>query len=76
MRISLEDNDPGHICISKAKDYAVYFNGEHQEYVITADEEKGYLRCFVIRNGLLSLCGDELETRDYFGKVRIETIRI
>ncbi len=76
MRISLEDNDPGHICISQARDYAVFFNGERQEFVITADEEKGYLRCYVIRDGLLSVCGDELETRDYFGTVRIETIRV
>lgn len=76
MRISLEDNDPGHICVSKAKDYIVYLNGERQDYVITADEEHGYIRCFVVRDGLLSLCGDELECRDYFGTVRIETNRI
>lgn len=76
MRLSLEPGDPGFICISKAGDYAVYFNGERLDHVITADEEHGYVRCYVLRAGKLSVCGDQIETSDFFGTVRIESIRL
>lgn len=72
MRISVERDDPGYQPPEVTTQYEITFNGELQTHVLTADSDAGYMRSYVIHDGSVGIVGDEFETRDYFGTVRIE----
>lgn len=73
MRISTEPNDPGFIDNEKRPLVKVFFNNQELEDCVTADDEKGYVKCTKKDSqGRYIVNGDELEHVDYFGDVRIE----
>jgi hypothetical protein len=49
MRVSIDKRDPGYRYNAGA--FFVKFNGEEVSHVVTADEEKGYIKRYVLEDG-------------------------
>lgn len=83
MRLSVEDNDPGHCALAHKALWpvlwhiAVFLDGEKVQAPVTADDELGYVKYFLYGFGK-PVCGDNALgeccqlTVERFGVVRIE----
>lgn len=65
MRTSIDDTDPGYDLKLSYRVDSVTLNGEVIPYVITADEELGYIKSYVAIDGV----GDV--TKESYGVVKI-----
>ena len=66
MRVSVDETDPG---FTDDILFKVFLDGAEASYVITADEEQGYALKYV---DPLIHDGDEWETEEFHGHVRLE----
>lgn len=71
MRVSVLPNDHGY---TEDAYYNVFLDGVQQHYVLTADEELGYILKAVLENGKPFIADDELATEEVYGEVRLEVI--
>ncbi len=77
MRISCRREDPGYDPEAIARDYNITCDGKVIEWVITVDDEEGFVT-FIPKaedgQALLNEDGDALKNETVYGKVEIELI--
>lgn len=72
MRISADENDSGYIEAAERHKYYVELDGVRQKWVITADEEEGFvLRTQQDEGGSPAIEGDYFVDELVYGKVKI-----
>jgi len=77
MRLSCRKDDPGYDEEAIIKEYEFTCDGKVVEYVITIDEEKGFIFCYALDdNGKPKRTedGNNLQTMVLRGKVKIREV--
>ena len=73
MRVSVLSDDHGY---TEDPYYNVFLDGVQQQYVLSADEELGYVLRAILENGkpFIRDQSDEIATEEVYGEVRLEAI--